>query len=60
MASVKGYTPEAIAQIDGLADAAESKTIEEMAADAKKALSIGTLRFAAGAIVFESTKAASK
>ena len=60
MASVKGYTPEAIAQIDGLADAAESKTIEEMAADAKKALSIGTLRFAAGAIVFESIKAASK
>ena len=60
MASVKGYTPEAIAQINALADAAESKTIEEMAADAKKAMSIGTLRFAVGSIVFESIKAASK
>eukprot|EP00984_Skeletonema_dohrnii_P001261 scaffold393_cov158-Skeletonema_dohrnii-CCMP3373.AAC.2 len=60
MASVKGYTPEAIAKIDDLADAAESKTIEEIASDAKMAMSIGTLRFAAGAILFESIKAASK
>lgn len=60
MASVKGYTPEAIAKIDDLADAAESKTIEEMAADAKKAMSIGTLCFAAGSILFEAIKAASK
>ena len=52
--------PEAIEKIDDMADAAESKTIEEMAADAKMSMSIGTLRFAAGSIVFEAIKASSK
>lgn len=60
MASVKGYIPEVIEKVDEMADAAEKKTIEEMATDAKMSMSIGTLRFAAGAIVFEAIKAASK
>mmetsp|Transcript_607 Transcript_607/g.859 ORF Transcript_607/g.859 Transcript_607/m.859 type:complete len:143 (+) Transcript_607:305-733(+) len=60
VASVKGYLPEAIEKIDEMADAAESKTIEEMATDAKNSMCIGTLRFAAGAIIFEAIKAASK
>ena len=60
MASVKGYIPEVIEKVDEMADAAEKKTIEEMATDAKNSMSIGTPRFAAGAIIFEAIKAASK
>lgn len=60
VSSVKGYLPEAMETIHGMCDAAENKTMEDMAADAKNAMSIGTLRFAAGSIVFEAIKAASK
>merc|ERR1712194_57672 len=60
MASIKGMLPEVIAKIDEMCDAAEKKTIEQIATDAAEAMSIGTLRFAASCIIFESNKAAAK
>jgi hypothetical protein len=50
--------PEVRAKIDAICDEAEKKTIEQIAADASKAMTIGTLRFAGPCVVFECIKAA--
>ena len=58
MAAVKEYHYEAAEKIDALADAAETKSLEQVAAEAAEAMSVGTLCFAAPCIIYEALKAA--
>ena len=58
MAAVKEYHYEAAEKIDALADAAETKSLEQVAAKAAEAMSVGTLCFAAPCIIYEALKAA--
>jgi hypothetical protein len=58
MAAIKEYVEDASAQIDTIADAAHTKSLEQIGAEATDAMSVGTLRFAAPIIVYEALKAA--
>mmetsp|Transcript_15775 Transcript_15775/g.26938 ORF Transcript_15775/g.26938 Transcript_15775/m.26938 type:complete len:178 (+) Transcript_15775:176-709(+) len=56
--AAKGYLPSVIAKIEELADEAEEKSPEDVATDAAEAMTVGTLPYAAPAIVFDCIKAA--
>jgi len=45
-------------EVEVMAKAAESKTIDQMVADTKKAMDVGTLKFAGSAVIFDSIRAA--
>ncbi len=51
MEAVKRYHHEAADEIDALADAAKTKSLELVAADTAEAMCVGTLRFAAPIII---------
>lgn len=45
-------------EVEAMAKAAESKTIDQMVADTKKAMDVGSLKFAGPAVIFDSIRAA--
>ena len=53
----KGYG-NLVDEVEKMAKAAEGKTLEEVTAETKEALNVGTLRFAANAIIYDSIRAA--
>lgn len=47
-----------VPEVEAMAKAAESKTIDQMVADTKKAMDVGSLKFAGPAVIFDSIRAA--
>ena len=45
-------------EVEAMAKAAESKTVDQMVADTKKAMDVGSLKFAGPAVIFDSIRAA--